>query len=164
MASQTQPLTGAQAQELAQEFHDIAAAIGAYRLAAVNALTDGQQYQLQNQQLQCIQYSNSIITASLFAQQANLAATLQSIKQQTTMAQKAISTINTVDKVLQIATAVAVLGASIASMNPSAVATGVQGLITAVAGSAAGTATAAGTPAPSGSTSTAGATPPAGSS
>lgn len=154
MASQTQPLTAAQAQELAQEFHDVAAAIGAYRLSQVNMLTDVQQYQLQNQQLQCIQYSTTFVTAGLFAQQTDLAATLQTIKQQTTVAQKAISTINTVDKVLQIVAAAAVLGASIASMNPSAVASGVQGLVTAVAGSAAGATTA-------GATTGAGATTPA---
>jgi hypothetical protein len=137
MASQTQPLAAAQAQELAQEFHDMAVAIGAYRLVYVTTLTNTQQYQLQNLQLQCIQYSNSFITLGLFAQQANLAAALQSIKQQTTIAQQAISTINNIDKVLQIATAAAVLGASIASMNPSAVASGIQGLVTATAGTAA---------------------------
>jgi hypothetical protein len=132
MATQTQPLTAAQAQGLAQVFHDMAVAIGAYRLAQVSCLMDLQQYQLQNLQPQCIQYSNSFITLGLFAQQANLAATLQTIRQQTTAAQQAISTINSLDKVLQIATAAAVLGASVASMNPSAIASGIQGLITAV--------------------------------
>jgi hypothetical protein len=132
MATQTQPLTAAQAHNLAEEFHDIAAAIGAYRLAQVSTLTDTQQYQLQNLQLQCVQYSTGFITLGLFAQQANLVATLQTITKQTTAAQQAISTINTIDKVLQIATAAAVLGASIASMNALAVGSGIQGLITAV--------------------------------
>jgi hypothetical protein len=135
MAPQTQPLTPTQARELAQEFHDIAAAIGTFRLAQVNSLTDAQQLQLQNLQLQCIQFSNTFITLGLFAAQANLASTLQTIKQQTDTAKQAISTINTIDRVLQIATAAAVLGASIASMNPSAVASGMQGLISAVTGS-----------------------------
>ncbi len=156
MANQTQPLTAAQAHELAQEFHDVAAAIGAYRLAQVNNLTDSQQYQLQNQQLLCVQYSNGFITAGLFAQQADLAATLQKIKQQTDAAQQSISTITTIDKVLQIATALAVLGASIASMNPPAVASGIQGLMTAITGTAttAGTAPSAAItpPSPSGGT------------
>ena len=152
MANPTMALTPVQAQQLAQEYHDIAAAIGAYRLAQVNVLTDAQQYQLQNQQLQCIQYSTTFITAGLFAQQADLAATLQTIKQQTAVAQQGISAINTVDKVMQIVTATAVLGASIASLNPSAV----QGLITAVTGSAAAAPAAAGAPA-------AAAAPPAGS-
>ena len=134
MANPTQPLTAVQAQELAQEFHDLAAAIGAYRLAQASTLTDTQQYQLQNLQMQCTQYSNSFIAAGLFAEQADLAATLQTIQQQTAVAQKAIATIKAVDKVLQIATAVAVLGASIASLNPSAVGSGIEGLVTAVAG------------------------------
>jgi hypothetical protein len=134
MSSQTQPLTPAQAQGLAQEFHDMAVAIGTYRLAQVNALTDTQQFRLQNLQLQCVQFSNSFITLGLFAQQSNLAITLQTIKKQAAIAQEAISTINSIDKVLEVASAAAVLGASIASMNPSAVASGIQGLITAAAG------------------------------
>jgi hypothetical protein len=151
MSTQTQPLTASQAQELAQEFHDLAATIGSYRLSQVSTLSDAQQYQLQNQQLQCIQYSNAFITFGLFAQQADLAATLKAIQLQTAAAKQGISTINTVNKVLQIATAAAVLGASIASMNPAAVATGIQGLITAITDPAAGsTGTAATTPATAG--------------
>jgi hypothetical protein len=133
MADQTQPLTLAQIQELAQEFHDLAAAIGAYRLAQANKLTDDQQYQLQNQQLLCIQYSNTFITAGLKAQQSDLVETLATIKQQTDAAKQAIATINNIDNVLQIVTAAAVLGASIASSNPAAIANGIQGLITAIA-------------------------------
>jgi hypothetical protein len=138
MGSDTQPLTPAQAQILAQAFHDIAAAIGAFRLAQVQDLSDSQQYRLQNLQLQCIQYSNTFITLGLFAQQANLAAILKTIKQQTTKAEEAISKIKVIDSVLQIATAAAVLGASIASLNPSAVASGVEGLISAIADSESG--------------------------
>jgi hypothetical protein len=151
MATQTQPLTAAQAHNLAKEFHDIAAAIGAYRLAQVTTLTDTQQYQLQNLQLQCVQYSTGFITLGLFAQQANLATTLQTITKQTTAAQQAILTIKTIDKVLQIATAAAVLGASIASMNPSAVGSGIQGLITAVTSSPTASGPTSATKSPSGS-------------
>jgi hypothetical protein len=148
MPDQTQPLTASQAQDLAQSFHNIGAAIGQYRLAQVAVLTDMQQYQLQNLQLQCIQYSNSFIAAGLFAAQANLTATLASIKQATTQANQAIATITTVDKALQIATAAAVLGASIASMNPSAVGSGLEGLVKAIAGSAtaSGSTSSTGTP------------------
>lgn len=135
MPDQTQPLTPSQAQDLAQSFHDIAVAIGQYKLAKVAILTDTQQYQLQNLQLQCMQYSNTFIAAGLFAAQANLTATLATIKQATAQANQAIATIGDVDKALQIATAAAVLGASIASMNPSAVGTGLDGLVKAIAGS-----------------------------
>src|ERR1700722_7052039 len=114
MPDQTQPLTPSQAQDLAKNFHDIAAAIGQYKLTKVAILTDTQQYQLQNLQLQCIQYSNIFISAGLFAAQANLTATLTSIKQATAQANQAIASIGDVDKALQIASAAAVLGASIA--------------------------------------------------
>jgi hypothetical protein len=134
MANETQPITAAQAAELAQDFHDLAVAIGQYRLENVADLTDAQQSQLQNQQWQCIQFSNSFIAASLFAAQADLAATLQKIRQATKEAQLTLKVIDDIDKALQIATAAAVLGASIASMNPSAVASGIGGLITAITG------------------------------
>ena len=140
MADLTQPITPAQAQELAQAFHDVAAAIGNYRIAQATALTPIQQYQLQNLQSQCLNSSNNFITIGLFAEQADIDATLQTIAQVTSQAKSAIATIGSVDKVLQIITAAAVLGASIASLNPSAVATGIQGLITAITASAASTA------------------------
>jgi hypothetical protein len=70
----------------------------------------------------------------LFAAQADLAATLQKIRQATKEAQLTLKVIDDIDKALQIATAAAVLGASIASMNPSAVASGIGGLITAITG------------------------------
>jgi hypothetical protein len=148
MPDQTQPLTAGQAQDLAQTFHDIAAAIGQYRLTQVAVLTATQQYQLQNLQLQCFQYSNSFISAGLFAAQANLAATLTSIKQATAQANQAIATIKNVDKALQIATAAAVLGASIASMNPSAVGSGLDGLVKAIGGSTTSSGSTSGTGTP----------------
>jgi ribosomal protein S5 len=72
------------------------------------------------------------------------------IKQATAQANKAIATISSVDKALQIATAAAILGASIASMNPSAVGTGLDGLVKAIAGSTtpSGGTTATGTASP----------------
>src|SRR5690348_1632895 len=123
MPDQPQALDAAQAQELAQEFHDLAVAIGQCRLDNVATLNPDQQAKLLNFQLQCVQFSNHFIAMGLFAAQADLAATLAVIKQQTANAAEAIETINDINKALQIATAVAVLGASIASLNPSAVAT-----------------------------------------
>ena len=127
------PLNAAQAGDLAQQFHDLAAAIGSYRLKNVATLSATQQAQLQNQQAMCTNLSNTWIATGLSMEQNNLATTLQQIKQATTQAQKAIAKIATVNSVLQIVSALAVLGASIASMNPSAIATGVQGVITAIA-------------------------------
>lgn len=132
MANQQQTLTAAQAQELAQNFHDVAVAIGQFRLDNVATLTADQQTQLQNLQMQCVQFSNQFIAAGLFAAQDDLASTLATIKQQTASAAQAIETVNNVNKALQIATAAAVLGSSIASLNPSAVASGVQGLVSAI--------------------------------
>lgn len=86
------PLAADQAQELAQEFHDIASAIGDFRIEYATALSTMEQFCLQNAQSQCLQYSNHFIAQSLFAQQADLDATLQKIKDGTTGAKNAIET------------------------------------------------------------------------
>jgi hypothetical protein len=144
----TQPLTVGQAGDLAQQFHDMASAIGAYRLKNVGTLSAPQQLQLQNQQAMCGNLSATFISTGLSLEQNNLAATLQQIKQATTKAQQAITNIGTVNTVLQIVSAVAVLAASIASMNPSAIVSGVQGVVTSIpgGGAAAPAAAAAGNP------------------
>jgi hypothetical protein len=128
----SQPITLAQAQQLAQEFHDIAVTIGQYRIQQAGTLTGGQQYNLQSLQAQCIQYSTHFIALGMFAEEDDLDATLSETANSTAKAKQAIATVAVVDKVLQIATAAAILGASIASENPSAVASGIQGLGTAI--------------------------------
>ncbi|HEV2447677.1 MAG TPA: hypothetical protein VGS58_17220, partial [Candidatus Sulfopaludibacter sp.] len=61
-------------------------------------------------------------------------ATLQAIADSTKQAEAAIKTIALVDKVLQIATAAAVLGESIVSLNPQSIGSGIQGLVGAITG------------------------------
>jgi hypothetical protein len=151
----TQPITPAQAQALAQAFHDIAAAVGNYRIDQALTLRDAQQFQLQNFQSQLLQNSNNFVTMGLFAEQTDIDTTLQTIAKATAAAKAAISTITKVDKILQILAAAAILGASIASMNPSAVGSGIQGLITATITPAGGT-TAGSTDAAAGPTETTG--------
>ncbi len=129
-----QMLTQDQITALAQVFHDIAAAIGDFRIANARTLSDSEQAKLQNQQFQCLQYSTNFITMGIAMEQADLDATVQQIESVTAQAQEAIETIQLTDKVLQIATAAAVLGASIASLNTSAIGNGIQGLITAIDG------------------------------
>ncbi|RRA50479.1 hypothetical protein [Acidipila sp. EB88] len=137
----TQVPSAAQCGDLAQQFHDLASLIGNYRLNQYGTLTVAQQYQLQNQQMQCLQYSSSFITQGLSLEQTTLTATLKAIKNATTQARNAIAANGTVDKTLQIITSLAVLGASIYSMNPSAIQSGIQGVISTLqsdAGSPAG--------------------------
>ena len=136
----TRPLNPAQCGDLAQQFHDLAVAIGNYRLQHVNDpdMTDARQFQLQNEQMLCLQFSNHFIAQGLALEQSAIDETLQDIKRATSDAQNAIATIASVDKALQITSALAVLGASIASMNPSAIESGVEGVFSALAGSRGG--------------------------
>src|ERR1700751_2113804 len=122
---QTIPLTKDQAQLLSQVFHDLGAAIVDFRSRHATELSDQQQFKLEGFQNQCFQFSNRFAAMSLFAQEEDLDATLQAITESTKKAESAIRTIGIIDKVLQIATAAAVLGESIVSLNPSSIGSGI---------------------------------------
>lgn len=127
-----QPLTPEQCGDLAQEFHDCGIAIGDFRLKNATTLSTSEQFQLQNAQMLCFQYSSSFIVAGLSMEQSTLAATLYDIKAATAKANLAMETIAKVDKALNIASALAVLAGSIYSMNPSSIYGSVQGVLDAV--------------------------------
>src|SRR5579863_1142086 len=124
---QTIPLTSDQAQMLSQLFHDLGAAIVDFRSQHATVLSDQQQFRLEGFQNKCFQFSNRFAAMSLFAQEEDLDATLQEIAKGTKQAEGAIRTIGIVDKVLQIATAAAVLGESIVSLNPDSIGSGIKG-------------------------------------
>lgn len=131
---QTVPLTSDQAQLLSQLFHDLAAAIEDFRGQQATVLSDQQQLQLESFQNRCLQFSNRFAAMSLFAQEQDLDATLQQIADSTKQACDAIRTIGIVDKVLEIATAAAVLGESIVTLNPDSIGSGIKGLFSAITG------------------------------
>ncbi len=128
---QTIPLTSDQAQQLGQLFHDLGAAIVDFRAQQATVLSEEQEFQLEGLQNKCIQFSNRFTAMSLFAQEEDLDATLQEIAKSTKQAEGAIRTIGIVDRVMQIATAAAVLGESIVSLNPDSIGSGIKGLVSA---------------------------------
>ena len=125
-------LTPEQAHDLAETFHDLANAVAEYRIANAVTLTHEQQFRLGNLQSQFLNFMNTFIVAGLQNAQNQLAPVLASLGTQTKKALKALSKIQNFDKALEIATAAAVLGASIFSMDPAAIKTGIQGLIDAI--------------------------------
>lgn len=115
-------LTDDQMQQLAQSFHDISVAIGQVRLDAIKAgasLTDPNIVQLQGYvfSLKNISDSLAVAAANLTLQNADQA--LQQISLATKTADHALDRLARIDKAVQIASAVIVLGAAITTRDPS---------------------------------------------
>lgn len=127
-------LTDDQMQQLAQSFHDISVAIGQIRLDAIKAgasLTDAGVVQLQG-----YVFSLKNISDNLALQAANLTLqnadqTLQQISLATQTADHALDKLANIDKAIQIASAVIVLGAALSSRDVSQIGTAAKGVVTA---------------------------------
>lgn len=126
-------LTDDQMQQLAQSFHDISVAIGQVRLDAIKAgasLTDPRIVQLQG-----YVFSLKSVSDNLAVQSANL--TLQNADQilnqvsvATQSADRALDKLASIDKAVQIASAVIVLGAAITTRDPSQIANAAKSVVT----------------------------------
>jgi TolA-binding protein len=126
-------LTDDQMQQLAQSFHDISVEIGQVRLDAIKAgatLTDPRIVQLQG-----YVFSLKNVSDNLAVQAANL--TLQNADQllnqisfATQTADHALDKLANIDKAVQIASAVIVLGAAITTHDPSQIANAAKSIVT----------------------------------
>ncbi len=115
-------LTDDQMQQLAQSFHDISVAIGQVRLDCIKSgasLTDPGVVQLQGYvfALKNISDNLAVQAANLTLQNADQA--LQQISLATQTADHALDKLARIDKAVQIASAVIVLGAAITTRDPS---------------------------------------------
>ena len=115
-------LSDDQMQQLAQSFHDISVAIGQVRLDGIKAgasLTDPGIVQLQGYvfSLKNISDNLALQAANLTLQNADQA--LQQISVATQTADRALDKLARIDKAVQIASAVIVLGAAITTRDPS---------------------------------------------
>jgi hypothetical protein len=119
--------------QLAAGFHDLGVACGQYRFDNWKTLSPADQSKLEGLEWTLLNYSCDFSAEAMEQTLSYLASTLNDIKAATDQAEKAIKKIKTVDKVIKIAAAGAVLGAAIASLNPSGVADAVKGVYTAAA-------------------------------
>jgi hypothetical protein len=115
-------LTDDQMQQLAQAFHDISVEIGQVRLNCIKggaSLTDPGIVQLQGYvfSLKNISDNLAVQAANLTLQNAEQA--LQQISVATQTADRALDKLARIDKAVQIASAVIVLGAAITTRDPS---------------------------------------------
>jgi hypothetical protein len=124
-------LTANEAVELALEFHDLSTSVANYRFNNWNTLGSNDRSELEDIQWTLMNYSSDFATVSMVITLAALPGVLQNIKNATQQANNALQTINILTKIITIASAAAVLGASIATDNPNAIGQALGDLITA---------------------------------
>jgi len=127
-------LTDDQMQQLAQAFHDISVEIGQVRLDAIKSgasLTDPGIVQLQGYVFSLKNVSDNLAVQSANLTLQNAAQALNQISLATQAADHTLSKLNDIDKAVQIASSVIVLGAAITTCNPSQIATAAQAVVSA---------------------------------
>lgn len=126
-------LTDDQMQHLAQSFHDISVAIGQVRLDAIKAgasLTDAAIVQLQGYVFSLKNISDNLAVQSANLTLQNADQILNQISSATQTADHALDKLANIDKAVQIASAVIVLGAAITTHDPSQIENAAKSVIT----------------------------------
>jgi hypothetical protein len=116
------PLTSADAFKLSKSFHDLSVAIGEYRFANWNALSEGNRKTLEDEEWSLLNASSDMITKAVGLALDESDPAAQKVQAATAAAQKAVKTLKEVGKVITIATAAVGLGAAIVSKDPGAIA------------------------------------------
>jgi hypothetical protein len=126
-------LTDDQMQQLAQSFHNISVAIGQVRLDAIKAgasLTDAAIVQLQGNVFSLKNISDNFAVQSANLTLQNVDQILNQIAVATQTADHALDELASIDKAVQIASAVIVLGAAITTHDPSQIANAAKSVVT----------------------------------
>jgi hypothetical protein len=116
------PLTSADAFKLSKSFHDLSVAIGEYRFANWNALSEDNRKTLEDEEWSLLNASSDMVTKAVGLALDESDPAAQKVQAATAAAQKAVKTLKEVGKVITIATAAVGLGAAIVSKDPGAIA------------------------------------------
>ena len=110
-------LSSDQAYQLASQFHGLSVAVGDYRFAHWDELSAAERKRLEDLQWTLMNYSSDFTAQAISLVVDDLQGTLSKIRGATAQANKVITDIEIVSKVLVIAASAAVLGAAIMSGN-----------------------------------------------
>lgn len=122
-----------QAFALAQQFHDLATAVGDFRFAHWDDLKQTERNQLKDFQLILLNNSSHFVTEAVGIILDDTQADLKTLQKVTADAQKALATIVEIKKAIAITASLVKLGAAIASENPAAISSAAQDAITVIA-------------------------------
>jgi hypothetical protein len=116
------PITKEQARDIAKQFLDLSHNLGAYRFNNWDTLSQSQRQTIEDIEWDLLNYSSSFTTTAVGIALNDMETDLKAISDATVKAKQVIQTIETVKKVIKVASALVVLGGAIASQNPSAIA------------------------------------------
>ena len=125
-------LTQDQAREIAEDFFEIAKAVGDFRFAHFDELAPDQQAALHSLQQQLSNQSNHFTAVAIQLTLDDLQPTLDRIGNVTKDVNNAVKTLTEVRSVINIATSFVSLGAAIASGSPGTIASALQDTVTAI--------------------------------
>ncbi len=116
-------LTSKQVNTLANQFLALAQSIGDYRYTNYDTLTKVQNRKLREAHKRTLDHSDALYTVSATLVMKDVEETLAEIESITLQINSTYKTLENVQKVINIATGVVTLGASIFSLNPQAIIT-----------------------------------------
>jgi len=114
-------LTSEQALALAQSFHDLSVEVGNFRFRQGDDLSSSERRRLEDLQFDLLNNSTQFNAISLAMELDTLQETVDRVGAATVRMKKAIKRLETVQRVVKIATAAVTLGAAVVSMNPGAI-------------------------------------------
>lgn len=122
-------LTSAQANALANDFLGLAQAIGNFRYDNWNEMSKTQNQQLGKLQWSILNYGEDILSLSTVLVMDDVQASLDKINDITLEIRSTIQKLQNVQKVINVAAAIISFGGAVISKDPSAIKTGLQGVI-----------------------------------
>lgn len=122
-------LTSIQASALSSNFLGLAQAIGDFRYNNWNEIPDTQNQQLGKLQWSILNYGEDILALSTALVMNDVQKSLDTINDITVEIKSTIQQLQNVQKVINVAAAIITFGGAVISKNPSAIKTGLQGVI-----------------------------------
>lgn len=122
-------LTSVQANALANDFLGLAQAIGNFRYDNWNEMSKTQNQQLGKMQWSILNYGEDILALSTALAMDDVQASLNKINDTTLEIMSTIQQLKNIQKVINVAGAIIAFGGAVISKDPSAIKTGLQGVI-----------------------------------
>ena len=130
------PLTSDDAFALSKSFRDLSVALGDFRFAHWNTLSESDRATLEDEEWSLLNSASDMITKAVGLTLDESQAGVTQVKSATASAQKAVKTLNDVRKVITVATATVGLAAAIVSKDPGAIAKNTKAVFDAATASA----------------------------
>ena len=122
-------LTSEQVNQLADNFLDIAKAIGNYRFQNFGKLSKSENRKIKELQASVLDYSDNLYTLSATLVMEAIETSLSSLASVTTQITDTYTKLEDIQKAINVATSVVTLGESILTKNPQAIADSISRLI-----------------------------------